>query len=233
MRKILVILAFLCCAISSYAGAIPIPSDLPTIEALIKLHKMMAKAEDNSVGQTGTSKVEEDFISDHTTKFDRVRQTLNSKLDTAYQWVALATTISHVTLESYNAVKDYAAYTRLVTKYVRKKPQLAWYYYECNVNIKRQIKLIKKCVVTLLATQTNLLKASAQQRLDMALEIQGYISQIRSIISGALWWGKCVAIGGFEYDYIWDILTSDTMNGIVDNAVKMWDNNNKTFNSII
>lgn len=110
---------------------------------------------------------------------------------------------------------------------------MAWYYYECNVNIKRQIKLIKKCVVTLLATQKNLLKASAQQRLDMALEIQGYISQIRSIISGALWWGKCVAIGGFEYDYIWDILTSDTMNGIVDNAVKMWDNNNKTFNSII
>lgn len=233
MKKILTIIAFLCCTTGIYAGKYVIPDDLPTIEALIKLHKMMAKAEDNAVTQVSLSKVEEDAISDKTSKFDRVRQTLNSKLDTAYQWVALATTISHVTLESYNAVKDYAAYTKLVTKYVRKKPMLAWYFYECNVNLNREIKLMKTSVVTLLATQTNLLKASAQQRLDMALEIQGYIAQIRSIINGALWWGKCVAIGGFEYDYIWDILNSDVMNGIVDNAVSLWNDNNKKFNTMI
>lgn len=231
MRKLLSIFLFLCFSISIHAGKYVLPDDLPTIEALIKLHKMMAKAEDNSVKQVGLAKVEEDAISDRTSKFDRVRQTLNSKLDTAYQWVYLATTISHVTLESYNAVKDYVAYTKLVTKYVTKKPQMAWYFYECNVNINREINLLKKSVVTLLATQTNLLKASVQQRIDMVIEIQTYISQIRSIISSALWWGNCVAIGGFEYDYIWDILNSDVMNGIVDDAVSLWDSNNKKYNA--
>lgn len=233
MKKILTIIAFLCCTTVTKAGKYVIPDDLPTIEALINLHKMMAKAEDKAVVQVSLSKGEEDAISENTSKFDRVRQTLNSKLDAANQWVTLAATISHVTLESYNAVKDYAAYTKLVTKYVGRKPMLAWYFYECNVNISRQVKLMKESVVTLLATDTNLLSASVQQRLDMALEIQACIAQIRSIINGALWWGRCAVNGGFEYDYIWDILNSDTMNGIVDNAVNLWNENNKRFNTMI
>lgn len=233
MRKLLAILAFLTISVGIRAGNYVLPDDLPTIEALIKLHKMMASAEDKAVAQVAASKAEEDLISDKTTKFDKVRQTLNSKLDAANQWAYLAATISHVTLESYDAVKDYASYTKLVTKYVKRKPQLAWYFYECNVNLNRQISIMKKSIVTLLAAETNLLKASMQQRIDMALEIQANISQIRSIISGALWWGKCVAIGGFEYDYIWDILNSDVMNGIVENAVNLWDGNNKKYNSML
>lgn len=233
MRKLLVILVILTISVNMHAGKYVLPNDLPTIEALIKLHKMMASAEDNAVSRVAASKAEEDLISDKTSKFDKDRQTLNSKLEAANQWAYLAATISHVTLESYNAVKDYATYTKLVAKYVKQKPQLAWYFYECNVNINRQISIMKKSIVTMLAADTNLLKASMQQRLDMALEIQSNISQIRSIISGALWWGKCVAIGGFEYDYIWDILNSDVLNGIVENAVNLWEGNNKKFNSMI
>jgi len=182
-KKLIITCLFFSVVINLHAGSFAIPSDVATIEALIKLHKQMAKAEDQCVVQTAASEVEENHIEDHTTKFSDVRQTLNSKLDNAFQWVYLGGMISHITVESYNTIKDYATYTEFMTKHVKKKPQLAWYYLENNINIKKQIDLLSKSVATLLAAQTNILKASMQDRIMMAAEISAQISRIHGIIT--------------------------------------------------
>ena len=233
MKKGIIIFLFLGLVTHLQAGSFSLPSDLPTIEALINLHKLIAKAEDGAVVQTGASKVEEDVISDNTTKFEDVRKTLNTKLNNAYQWVYLGGMISHISLESVNTIKDYAAYTKFMTKHINRKPQLGWYYVEANFNIKKQVDLLSKSVGTLLAAETNILKASMQERIMMAAEIQSEIVQIHDIITKGMWWAKCIVTGGFEYDYIWDILNCDVTDQIAKEAITHWDSNNEKYNSMI
>lgn len=48
---------------------------------------------------------------------------------------------------------------------------------------------------------------------------------IRGIISQALFWSRCVDIGGFKYDYIWDILNSDVYEGIAHDLIGEWNQN--------
>ena len=86
---------------------------------------------------------------------------------------------------------------------------------------------------TLLAAETNILKASMQERIMMAAEIQSEIEQIHDIITKGMWWAKCIVTGGFEYDYIWDILNSAVTDQIAKEAITHWDSNNEKYNSMI
>lgn len=55
MKKILLILLFIVGSFTYSHAGIEFPADMPTITALINLHKKMAKAEDASVNQVNTS----------------------------------------------------------------------------------------------------------------------------------------------------------------------------------
>ncbi len=69
MKKILLSLLLLVSFFTSgYAGILG-PDDLPTISALISLHKAMAKAEDWSVKQVGTSYGEQQIATNNSSKF--------------------------------------------------------------------------------------------------------------------------------------------------------------------
>ena len=38
-------------------------------------------------------------------------------------------------------------------------------------------------------------------------------------------WCKCITIGGFEYDYIWDILNSEATSKIATEVISEWNQN--------
>ena len=84
MKKITLISLLFLFTYHSWAGIIG-PDALPTITALIKLHKQMAKAEELSVHQVSVSYLEQGVATENTTKFNEVRKTLNSKLKNAHQ----------------------------------------------------------------------------------------------------------------------------------------------------
>ena len=90
MKKILLILLFIVGSFTYSHAGIEFPADMPTITALINLHKKMAKAEDASVNQVNTSYIEQQLVTDNATKFNDVRTTLNTKLNNAHQWIVLA-----------------------------------------------------------------------------------------------------------------------------------------------
>ena len=77
----------------------------------------------------------------------------------------------------------------------------------------------------LVASETNIFKASLSERIQMICEIQDQIAVIRGIISQALFWSRCVDIGGFKYDYVWDILNSDVYDGIAHDIIGEWNQN--------
>ena len=68
----------------SLADVIPLPGDLPTIEALISLHKLIKHDEDKAMERVTTSFGEQSLVTKGAGKFNDVRTTLNTKLNNAY-----------------------------------------------------------------------------------------------------------------------------------------------------
>ena len=224
MKKIILILLLFLSTYNSWAGIVG-PDDLPTISALIELHKQMAKAEELSVHQVSASYLEQEVATENTTKFHEVRKTLNSKLNNAHQWIILAAAMSKTTLDVGNATKEYIQFTKLMSNNLFRKPQIAWYFAETNYNVAKRISLLKNSITLLVASETNILKASLDERIEVIYNIQEQIAVIRSLINQALFWSKCVSLGGFRYDYIWDILNSDVYDGIAKDIINNWTSN--------
>ena len=224
MKKIILILLLFLSTYNSWAGIVG-PDDLPTISALIELHKQMAKAEELSVHQVSASYLEQEVATENTTKFHEVRKTLNSKLNNAHQWIILAAAMSKTTLDVGNATKEYIQFTKLMSNNLFRKPQIAWYFAETNYNVAKRISLLKNSITLLVASETNILKATLDERIEVINNIQEQIAVIRSLINQALFWSKCVSLGGFRYDYIWDILNSDVYDGIAKDIINNWTSN--------
>ncbi|WP_353597360.1 hypothetical protein [Prevotella disiens] len=96
---------------------------------------------------------------------------------------------------------------------------------KANYNVSKRVSLLKKSVALLFASETNILKASLDERIEIIFNIQEQVAIIRGIISQALFWSRCVAIGGFKYDYIWDILNSEVYTGIANDIINSWNKN--------
>lgn len=228
MKKILLLLSLIVGFSTASRAGIVGPDDLPTISVLIELHKKIAKAEDVAVKQVESGYVEQQLSTKNSSKFNDIRTTLNTKLNNAHQWIILAAAISKTTLDVGNATKEYAQFTQLMAKNILRKPQIAWYFAEANYNVSQRVSLLKKSVALLMASESNILKASLNERIDMVYNIQEQVAMIRGIISQALFWSRCVSIGGFKYDYIWDILNGDVYDSIANDLINSWNNNLET-----
>ena len=132
MKRILLSLLLLIGCLSPINAGIVGPDDLPTISALISLHKAMAKAEEASVKQVGVSYGEQQLATNNASKFNELRTTLNTKLNNAHQWVILAAAISKTTLDVGNTTNEYIQFVGLTRKNLFRKPQIAWYFAEAT-----------------------------------------------------------------------------------------------------
>ena len=74
--------------------AIDLPKDLPTIEALIALHKAIKKDEDKALQRVATSFGEQSVITKGANKFNDVRTTLDTRLNNVHSYLVLAGALS-------------------------------------------------------------------------------------------------------------------------------------------
>jgi hypothetical protein len=221
MRKIIMIFLVLALWIPK-CHAIDIPEDLPTIEALISLHKNMKSAEDDAMKNIAVSYGEQFAVTKKAINFNDVRTTLNSKLNNAYSYVLLAAALSGTANSLYKLIKEYANFTSSMTSTVTRKPMVGWYYTEAVYACSREIKNIKALYATMTASNLNIMKASMDEKLNMIFQIKTSIDNMLRIIADANFWCSCVAIGGFAHDYIWDILNSEVTKEIAEDLITKW-----------
>ena len=85
MKHFNIRIGLLCMALSmllpAKSYAFVTPKDLPTIEALIALHKAVKKDEDQALKRVATSFGEQSLVAKGAIKFNDVRTTLDTKLD--------------------------------------------------------------------------------------------------------------------------------------------------------
>jgi len=194
----------------SKAHAFDYPNDQPTIEALISLHKLIKKEEEKALEKVAASYGEQSLVTKGATKFNDVRMTLNSKLNNAYSYVILGTALASTGTDLYRLIDTYAKFTKNTAKYAFKKPAVAWYYTEANFACAREVKNIKRMYATLTASGLNVMRASMDEKL------------VLGIIDSANLWCSIVVMGGFHYDYIWDILNSDVKDEIATKVIDKW-----------
>ena len=221
MRRIfLIMMAVL--LIQGKALAIEWPQDFPTIEALISLHKMIKGEEDAARDKIAVSFGEQSMVTKGANKFNDARTTLDSKLSNGYSYVLLAASLSYTASSMYKLIQEYSEFTQLSVQYSTKKPMVAWYFAEANLACSREIKNIKALYLTMTASGLNVMKASMDEKLNLVNSIKTSIDTMRGIIDSAYCWASIVAVGGFHYDYIWDILNSEVTDEIATGLINQW-----------
>mgnify|MGYP007124953460 FL=1 len=199
-----------------------IPKDLPTIEALIALHKAIKKDEDKALQRVATSFGEQSLITKGADKFNDVRTTLDTRLSNANSYLVLAGAISSTANSLYQLVREYKNFTTHTFKYVSDKPFVAWYYADANVAIAREIKHCYKLYATVAASGINLMKASMDEKLNLVLTLKTTIDRARGIIDNANLYCYLVTDCGWKPDYIWEILNSTVKEEIANRIINQW-----------
>ena len=221
MRRIfLIMMAIL--LIQGKALAIEWPQDFPTIEALISLHKMIKGEEDAARDKIAVSFGEQSLVTKGANKFNDARTTLDSKLSNGYSYVLLAASLSYTASSMYKLIQEYSEFAQLSVQYSTKKPMVAWYFAEANLACSREIKNIKALYLTMTASGLNVMKASMDEKLNLVNSIKTSIDTMRGIIDSAYCWASIVTVGGFHYDYIWDILNSEVTDEIATGLINQW-----------
>jgi hypothetical protein len=219
-RIILIMMVFL--LIQGKALAIEWPQDFTTIEALISLHKMIKGEEDAARDKIAVSFGEQSLVTKGANKFNDARTTLDSKLSNGYSYVLLAASLSYTASSMYKLIQEYSEFAQLSVQYSTKKPMVAWYFAEANLACSREIKNIKALYLTMTASGLNVMKASMDEKLNLVNSIKTSIDTMRGIIDSAYCWASIVAVGGFHYDYIWDILNSEVTDEIATGLINQW-----------
>ena len=166
--------------------AIDMPKDLPTIEALIALHKAIKKDEDKALQRVATSFGEQSVITKGANKFNDVRTTLDTRLNNAHSYLVLAGAISSSANSLYMLVKEYKDFTSNTFKHVLGKPFVAWYYADANVAISREVKHCYNLYASVAASGINLMKATMDEKLDLVLSLKTSIDRARHIIDNSI-----------------------------------------------
>lgn len=224
MRKIIAILLLMATTGITSSRAAVYPKDLPTITALISLHKKMKKAEDKAAEKVTLSYGTQTKATKETNTFYVARSTLDSKLNNAYSYVVLAGALSSTTTSLYRLINEYSTLTQAASKTIFKKPMCTWYYLEANYALSKEVKSLKVLVTSLTASGTNVLRSSMEEKLTLTFQIKASIEKMRSIIDRTYWWCSVVATGGFKFYYVWDILNSDVTDAIAKGIINQWCN---------
>lgn len=202
--------------------AFEFPKDLPTIEALIALHKAIKKDEDKALQRIATSYGEQSMITKGANKFNEVRTTLDAKLNNVHSYLVLAGAISSTSQSLYKLVKEYKDFTENTFQTVKEKPFVGWYYADAHAALSREVKHCYNLYASVAASGINLMKASMDEKLNLVMTLKASIDRSRHIIDNATLYCYLITDCGWKPDYIWEILNSEIKNEIANKVINQW-----------
>ena len=219
---ILFALVMILCPVKTFAIDPAPPKDVPTIEALISLHKRMKKAEDKALTQAAAYTAEQSLTTKITKKAVDIKSILDRKISDAHSYIIFASSMTTTVLHLSRLIEQYKNFTTKTAGIVTKKPFVAWYYADANLAIAREIKHAQKLYATVAASGINLMKASMDEKMNLVMSLKDTIENARRIIDNANLWCYLMTNCGWKPDYIWEILTSDVKDEIVGAVINKW-----------
>lgn len=227
MKKIIYLLLLLLLTIQMRADwqdemKLVLPKDLPTIEALISMHKAIKKAEDGALAKVGGSYAIQTETTSNTLSWNEARNTLNTKLKNANSYLIFLSAITSCTTDLFDLINSYADLTKLAATQVFKRPMAAWYFTEANFKLAKEVKATEKLVLTLTASGFNLMCSTMSEKCKLLWQIESHIDNMKHIISKTYIWCKYLVSGGFKLCQIEKIITSDVTKDIAKGVINSW-----------
>ncbi|MDD7319072.1 MAG: hypothetical protein SPF56_00230 [Bacteroidaceae bacterium] len=218
------ILILLFAVLSSYAvrAQVVLPGDVPTIEALIALHKKMAKAEKEALNMESGIAAEEIVVKNKSKNWNDVRTTLNTKLKNANSYLIMGMEATQATNELRQLILEYTKLTKDATKDLFKYPLAKWYYAKCTYTMAREIKSIEKQLTALAASNNSILYASMEDKLTMISSIHYSAARMRNLVTRTYWICQSIYLGYIKMNVISEILKDDITKEIANGVIRQW-----------
>lgn len=209
-------------ASKAYADVIPIPEDVPSIEALIDAHKKMKKAEDLAVLELGAIEETHGLTERVTAAYNKTRTTLNKRLSDGNSYLSLATQIVNVTVKLENLIENYKDFTTLTYQYALKKPYVLVYYTKANYKLSKEIKHLSAIIGEYTASGLGILKATLEEKYRMVNMIEVSISALNRIIWRSDLICRSVIRIGLKSYHIQDLFDKETQELMTQLLIEQW-----------
>ena len=119
-------------------------------------------------------------------------------------------------------VKEVAKKYDFAAKHTKGKPMIAWYTFEANYKVYKELKNINKLYLAVAATETGFFRATNKERMNIIWTLNQSISNMRDVIQQAYMWCDLMVGGYVQEEHIWDILKSETLQEIGEKVKKEW-----------
>ena len=224
MKKFIVVfsLLMLIAPLSIKAIDFSWPGDIPTIEALIALHKEMKKNEDMALTQVTTVTAEQEVTTNITSKISDVKQILNTKLNDVNSYLMLATTITNTTQKLQYLIKEYESFITICTPVVKEKPAVSVRYAGTHKQLADETKRLTKSIAAFSAAGLNILKASMDEKFKLIYIIDDSITRMRGVISKNRNYILYTAGRNMWTADVRDIITDPLMKQASDRLIEKW-----------
>lgn len=199
-----------------------LPGDLPTLEALIALHKEMKKNEDTALTQVTTVTAEQEVTTNISSKISDIKQTLNTRLNDVNSYLMFATTITNTTQKLQYLINEYENFIKVCTPVVKEKPQVSVRYAGTHKQLAEETKRLSKSITAFSATGLNILKASMDEKYKLIYLIDDSITRMRGVISKNRNYILYTAGRNMWTADVRDIITDPMMKSVSDRLIQQW-----------
>lgn len=180
------LLAALCLLCAFGGSANPLfPSDISTIEALIELHKEVAKQQSRAVARIGKSTESQLLIKEGAGKVEDNNSTMQSKMTNVHSWTLLAGTLTQVAQELTSLISECKEFQTTTFGAFKKNPSTLWYYYKSNEELVQEIKRARSIFMGLGASATGIMHATMEEKLKISYKVVDIVANARRIIRRA------------------------------------------------
>lgn len=221
---ILFALVMILCPVKTFAIDPAPPKDVPTIEALISLHKRMKKAEDKALTQAAAYTAEQSLTTKITKKAVDIKSILDRKISDAHSYIIFASSMTTTVLHLSRLIEQYKNFTTKTAGIVTKKPFVAVYYANANYRVAKEVKRLQRMILTISGTGLNLLKASMDEKFKLIYLIDNSIETMREYLSDASIYIALADNTGFKFYQVEDIIKSEVLSDISKKLIEKWKN---------
>lgn len=230
MRKLFISFFSLLLILSHFSASaidFSMPKDLPTLEALIALHKEMKKNEDSALTQVTTVTAGQEVTTNVTSKISDIKQIINTKMNDVNSYLMLASTISNTVLKMESLIKEYENFMSQCTPIIKEKPYVSVKYANTQKQLADETKRLYKSIATFSASGLNLLKASMDEKFKLINLIDNSVSRMRYVISKNRNYILYTAGRNLWTADVRDILTDKMMQETSEKLIQQWNSKRK------
>lgn len=227
LKKLTALLFVLTIVFSADAKGLPLPDDIPTIEALISAHKRIAKAENVALRELSGLETEHYSTKEFMNDCKKARDYLNQRLADVHSSLILGTRVLKVTIQIKNIIENYKEFVSLTFDNVDKHPFLAAYFATANATIAMESKLLYERIIQFSAAyETNVMKSTMKEKEQLLNIVETSIGKLNFMLWNANLTCRNIAIDGLhDYD-IQEYLHNGTNKKIMDKIIAKWKKEN-------